>query len=206
MARFLGKERTPPSLLCRGGKIDVGSRVLHGNRMDLPDCPHLPVPRAGMDWRVYQNHGDSRGAGFYGTCMEYGHALWHRRLPARALLCLDRAMGADVSHADAVVGSWPMPYAAMAWMMQEVPRDLFCGNPRVHFQHYADRMNEPRKEIRAWRAWACWALARQVRPELPGDPNHDVQFPSEREIGEGLSRVGLPGERELWQAVMTGRF
>ena len=159
-----------------------------------------------MDWQVFQRHRDERGGPFYATCLEYGQDLWQRRLPARAMLCLDRAMGADVSARDPVLGSWPMPYAAMAWIMREVPRELFCGNPRIHFQHYADRMNEPRKEIREWRAWACWALARQVRPELPGDPKHDVRFPSKEEIGTGLSAVGLPGECELWWAVMAGAF
>ncbi len=159
-----------------------------------------------MDWRIYQSHGDRRGPGFYGTCLEYGHYLWWIRQPARALLCLDRAMGADISMSDPVVGSWPMPYAAMAWIMREVPRDLFCGNPRVHFQHYADRMNEPRKELRQWRAWACWALAREVRPELPGDPNHDVREPELEEIASGLELCGLAGEKEQWNRVRGGEF
>lgn len=174
--------------------------------MSLPVCPHLPTPREGMDWRVYAPHGKVRGEGFYGTCLEYGHALWHRRLPARALLCLDRAMGADLSGGDPVVRSWPMPYAAMAWIMREVPRELFCGNPRVHFQHYADRMNPPRKELRQWRAWACWALARRVRPELPGDTKHLVKEPTENEIAVGLDHLGLPGETAQWQTVLAGRY
>lgn len=156
-----------------------------------------------MDYRIYAPYGDRREGGFYGAALEYGHYLWHQRLPARAILCLDRAMGADVSAADPVLGSWPMPYAAMAWILREVPRDLFCGNPRVHFQHYADRMNEPRKTLRAWRAWACWALTRRVRPELPGDPRHDVREPSEAEIGDALEQHGLPGERRLWERVMA---
>lgn len=159
-----------------------------------------------MDWRVYRKHGRDRGGAFYATCLEYGQCLWQQQLPARTLLCLDRAMGAEVSPADAVVGSWPMPYAAMAWIMREVPRDLFCGNPRVHFQHYADRMNEPRKEIRAWRAWACWALACEVRPELPGDPRHEVELPTLDAIGAELDRCGMPGEAGQWQAVLAGGF
>ncbi len=155
-----------------------------------------------MDYRVYSPLGASRGAAFYGTALEYGHYLWQQRLPARAILCLDRAMGADVSADDAVIGSWPMPYAAMAWILREVPPDIFCGNPRVHFQHYADRMNEPRRELRTWRAWACWALTRRVRPELPGDPRHEVREPSEKEIAASLTQHGLPGETQLWQSVL----
>ncbi len=112
-------------------------------------------------------------------------------------------MGADVTARDPVVGSWPMPYAAMAWIMREVPRELFCGNPRVHFQHYADRMNEPRKAVRAWRAWACWALACRVRPDLPGDPRHLVQEPTLADIGQGLRDHGLPDEAEHWQWLLA---
>lgn len=96
-----------------------------------------------------------------------------------------------------------MPYAAMAWIMREVPRDLFCGNPRVHFQHYADRMNAPRKELRRWRAWACWALACKVRPELPGDPKHDVIEPRLEDIKQGLHDEGLAGESEQWRTVFA---
>ncbi len=159
-----------------------------------------------MDYRIYAAYGEQRRGGFYGAALEYGHYLWHQQLPARAILCLDRAMGAEVSAADPVLGSWPMPYAAMAWILGEVPRDLFCGNPRVHFQHYADRMNEPRKSLRTWRAWACWALTRRLRPELPGDPRHDVREPGETEIGDALEQHGLPGERWLWERVLKGSF
>ncbi len=156
-----------------------------------------------MDYRVYVPHGSSRGAGFYGVALEYGHHLWQTGLPARAILCLDRAMGAEVGVDDAVLGSWPMPYAAMAWILREVPRDLFCGNPRVHFQHYADRMNEPRRALRTWRAWACWAITRRVRPELPADPRHAVREPTEAEIGAALEEHGYVGERALWEAVLV---
>jgi hypothetical protein len=159
-----------------------------------------------MDWRIYRPHGEARGPAFYATCLEYGHALWQRALPARALLCLDRAMGADLTVGDTVVHSWPMPYAAMAWIMHHVPRDLFCGNPRVHFQHYADRMNAPRRELRTTRAWACWALACAVRPDLPGDPKHAVELPSHEQITNGLEQRGLPGEALLWQQVLDGAF
>ncbi|MCC5023784.1 MAG: hypothetical protein J6386_13820 [Candidatus Synoicihabitans palmerolidicus] len=159
-----------------------------------------------MDWRVYEPYGASRGAGFYGTALEYGHYLWHRRLLARAILCLDRAMGVDLIGTEPVVGSWPIPYAGMAWLLREVPRELFCGNPRVHFQHYADRMNEPRKTLRQWRAWACWSITRQVRPELEGDSKHEVVEPTESEIAVGLAAHGLSGERERWERVRDGEF
>ena len=38
-----------------------------------------------------------RGEAFYRDCLEYGQALWQRGYAARSLLCLDRAMGAELS-------------------------------------------------------------------------------------------------------------
>ena len=137
----------------------------------LPPCPHLPPPREGLDWKLLAAHRDAhRGGEFYLDCLEYGHSLWIRGLAARAILCLDRAFGAELTGAEPVVAAWPMPYAALAWMLRFTPPERLVGNPRVHFQHYAGRMNEPRREQRRWRAWAGWALARAVFPALPGDP------------------------------------
>ena len=92
----------------------------------------------------------------------------------------------------------------MAWLMAHTPPELFLGNPRVHFQHYAGRMNAPRRAQRVWRAWACWALARAVRPGDPGDPRHAIREPSREEIAAGLAAHGLPGEARLWRAVLDG--
>lgn len=171
----------------------------------LPACPHLPTPRPGLDWQALHRFREAeRGAEFYHACLEYGQSLWQRRFAARALLCLDRAMGAELRGDEPVLREWPMPYAAMAWLIAQTPADLFLGNPRVHFQHYADRMNEPRRDQRRWRAWACWALARAVRPALPGDPRHRVAEPSLGEIGDGLRQHGHPGEVELWRSVLAG--
>ncbi|GAB1487884.1 hypothetical protein MASR2M8_03260 [Opitutaceae bacterium] len=155
-----------------------------------------------MDWRAFNDHGEERGAAFYGTALEYGQFLWMRGRVARAILCLDRAMGTDLNGDDAVQTSWPMPYAAMAWFMAHTPEGVFTGNPRVHFQHYADRMNQPRREQRQARAWACWALARRVRPDLPGDPKHQVVEPTEDMIASALQRHGLPEEAAEWQRVL----
>ncbi len=169
----------------------------------LPLCPHLPPPPAdGLDHRHLSRHGEGRDGGFYLGCLEYGHALWQRGLAARAVLCLDRAMGADLRGDEPELRAWPMPYAAMAWFLAHTPPEIFIGNPRVHFQHYADRMNEPRRDQRAARAWACWALTRRLRPEWPADPRHRVVEPEESRIAEWLDRHGLPGERALWEAVL----
>jgi hypothetical protein len=161
------------------------------------------VPRSGLDWQtLHAFRASERGVDFYLACLEYGHALWRRRLAARALLCLDRAMGADLRGDEPELHAHPLPYAAMAWIMAHTPADVFCGNPRVHFQHYADRMNEPRREQRRWRAWGCWALARVVRPEWPGDPRHRVTEPSVDDIAAALRQHGHAGEVALWQAAL----
>ncbi len=170
----------------------------------LPPCPYLPTPPAGLDHRHLSRHGEARDAAFYLSCLEYGHALWQRGLAARAVLCLDRALGADLRGDEAEVRAWPQPYAAMAWFLVHTPPEVFIGNPRVHFQHYADRMNEPRRAQRAARAWACWALARRLRPEWPADPKHDVVEPTEADIATALERDGLPGEIVLWSSTLAG--
>lgn len=170
----------------------------------LPPCPHLPPALAGLDWRLLHSHrGEARGADFYRACLEYGQSLWQRGLAARALLCLDRAMSADLRGDEPVLKEWPLPYAAMAWLLAATPPGVFLGNPRVHFQHYADRMNAPRREQRRWRAWACWALTRKVCPGLPGDVHHRVVEPEPGQIFTELGRHGLPGEADLWHAVLT---
>lgn len=157
-----------------------------------------------MDWRAFNGHGADRGAAFYGTALEYGHHLWMTGRVARAILCLNRAMRADLQGDEPVLGSWPMPYAAMAWILAHTPDGVFTGNPRVHFQHYADRMNPPRREQRQARAWACWALARRIRPDLPGDPRHRVEEPTEAQVATALQTAGLSGEGTVWQGVVNG--
>lgn len=171
---------------------------------NLPSCPQLPAPRSGLDWRTLHAFRDGqRGAEFYAACLEYAHALWERRLAARAILCLDRAFGAELREDEAVLDKWPLPYGALAWFLMHAPADVFLGNPRVHFQHYAGRMNAPRTEQRRWRAWACWAITRAIRPELPGDARHRIEEPGHAQIAAALAVHGHRGEAELWSAEMT---
>ncbi len=155
-----------------------------------------------MDAGALTAHGLARDAAFYLTSLTYAHYLWQHGYAARAILKLDRALGSDVRAGDAVLRQWPLPYAAMAWFLRHTPPGVFIGNPRVHFQHLADRMNEPRREQRRWRAWAGWGLARVVLPDLPPDPKHDVVEPSFALISEKLGLHGLPGEAQLWFDVL----
>ncbi len=169
----------------------------------LPPCPHLPPPRAGLDWRTLHVHReDVRGAEFYHDCLEYAHALWQRGLAARALLCLDRAFGADLRGDEPVLREWPSPYAALVWFLRHAPSANLVGNPRVHFQHYAGRLEGPRREARRARAWACWALTRVVLPELPGDMKHEVTEPTVEEIARQLGVHGWQREEAHWRAVL----
>ena len=144
-----------------------------------------------------------RDAKFYAAALEYGHSLWTRGFAARAILCLDRAFGAELRGDEAVLREWPLPYAATAWLIRHTPPEIFLGNPRVHFQHYADRMNEPRREQRRWRAWGCWAIARGVRPDLTNDPRHAVVEPTLETIGAELAIHGFAGEVAMWRAVLA---
>ena len=155
-----------------------------------------------MDAGALSAHGSARDAAFYVTALTYGHYLWQHGQAARAILKLDRALLADVRGDEPVLHRWPLPYAAMAWLLREAPRDVFIGNPRVHFQHLADRMNEPRREQRRWRTWACWALCRVVRPEFPADLRHIVHEPSRELVFARLLHHGIPGEAELWQSAI----
>ena len=151
-----------------------------------------------MDAGALTAHGQTRDGAFYLTALTYGQYLWQRGLVARAMLKLNRGFGADLQGGEPVLRRWPLPYAAMGWLLRHAPAEAFIGNPRVHFQHLADRMNEPRREQRRWRAWACWQLARVVRPEFPGDPAHAVAEPTKEEIFTALRRYGHPHEAEEW--------
>lgn len=147
-------------------------------------------------------HGSNRGPAFYLTALEYAQYLWQQGRPARAILCFDRAFGAELQDDEAVLTQWPLPYAALAWLLAHTPPGVFLGNPCVHFQHLAARMNAPRRELRRWRAWACWAISRRVLPHLPGDPKHQIVEPTPAVIAEKLSTHSLPCEPVLWRHVL----
>jgi len=155
-----------------------------------------------MDASALTTHGENRGAAFYLTALTYAQHLWQRGLVARAMLKLDRALLADLRGDEPALAQFPLPYEAMAWVLRHAPPASFIGNPRVHFQHLADRMNEPRREQRRWRTWACWAIARTVRPEFSGDPRHVVEEPSLETITARLETNGIPGEAVLWRSAL----
>lgn len=156
-----------------------------------------------MDASALTAHGDDRDADFYITALTYAQYLWQRGLAARAILKLDRALLSDLRGHEEELRQWPWPYEAMAWFLRHTPADVFIGNPRVHFQHLADRMNEPRREQRRWRTWACWAITRVVRPEFPADPKHSVNEPTTEIIAQKLRENGLPEESDFWLGALA---
>jgi hypothetical protein len=156
-----------------------------------------------LSWRDLAEFREDGGAELYLLCLEYGQQLWLDGLPARALLAVDRALYCDVAASAEVLQAYPLPYAAIRWLVSQ-PSDAFTGNARVHYQHLADRVRGERADIKKWRAWAAWALVRQARPELPNDPKHIVLEPSYAEISAGLIAYGVTGENAVWQAALAG--
>lgn len=169
----------------------------------LPPCPHLPEATSPMDYRALRRFGADRGAGFYEAALTYGQYLWQRGLSARAILCLDRALFAELRGEEAVLKQWPLPYRALRWMLEaERGEEAFLGNPRVSYQHLAGRVRGERAAVKRWRAWACWHVTRAALPALPGDPRHAVTEPSEEEVAAGLAAYGIPGEADMWAAAL----
>ncbi len=151
-----------------------------------------------------------RGPEFYETALNYAASLWLQGLPARCLLLLNRALGADLKGDEEVLQRWPLPYAAVRWTLENRPDEEahFLGNPRRHYQHLATRMVPPRKIQRTWRAWACWYLSREILPEeaFPADTlqirNEGVVEPSRASIAKRLDEHGIGDERALWESVV----
>lgn len=171
----------------------------------LATCPFLPSAEEAQTAAAMRRFGKDRGPAFYEAALKCGQSLWRQGLPAQAMLQINRAFGADVSPGDPVLKAYPLPYAAMAWVMCERTEEQFIGNPRRHFQHLATRMVEPRKELRTWRAWACWWMSRLVFPDYPADEeqiaNEGIAEPTVEQISEQLQTLGHPGEVDIWQTV-----
>jgi hypothetical protein len=133
--------------------------------------------------------------------LSYAQSLWLEGFPAKSLLLITRALGADVRAGDPVLADWPLPYAAAAWVMRERRGTQFIGNPRRHYQHLATRMVEPRKELRTWRAWACWLLANRAFPDFPSDDlqiaREKLVLPRREEVLAWIDALGHPGEAAL---------
>lgn len=139
---------------------------------------------------------------FYFKALQYGHYLWRHGHAGRAILAVTRALYADIHPNTPVLGDWPLPYAALHWIVANHPGDDFPGNPRISFQHQATRLRGPRQEIRRARAWAVWALVRHAKPTLSGDRCDPVTEPTLEQIHGMLELRGHPGEADRWRSTI----
>lgn len=153
-----------------------------------------------MNWRCINSLKSSQDVGaFYLSTLKYANYLWQNATPARAILALNRGIYAQLIGSEPEYQQWPMPYAALRWLIEQGGKDeRFLGNPRISYQHQADRLRGARLEIRKARAWACWAVARAAIPELEADPLHQVEEPTVEAIAKSLLQHGLPGEGDVW--------
>jgi len=168
-----------------------------------PICPYLPRAEARMSHRCLTELREAPREDFYLTALKYGHYLWRQGHAGRALLALTRALYADLSEEAAVLKSWPLPYAAIQWMVQTHPSDDFPGNPRISFQHQATRIRGARRELRQARAWAVWYLICQAKPSLPGDAEQGIVEPSPDLIAEALNHWGHRNEWQLVDSIVS---
>jgi hypothetical protein len=143
---------------------------------------------------------------FYFKSLQYGHYLWKRGRAGRSILAVTRALYADLPETVDVLEKWPLPYAAIYWLVAKHPTDDFPGSPRVSFQHQAARIEGARKELRRARAWAVWSLICDAKPTLSGDSTQGIEEPERVSIGQALDRWGHRNERAIWRAALTGGF
>ena len=157
-----------------------------------------------MSWRDLEAARARGEAEHYLACLAYGQRLWTEGLAARALLAVDRGLFCAVPSGHPALVAHPPPYAAIRWMVTQDIGGDFIGNPRVHYQHLADRVRGGREHRVRWRAWAAWAVVRSARPDWPADPRHAVTEPGEAAIAEGLREHGSEGEAGTWRAALLG--
>ncbi|MFP4156921.1 MAG: hypothetical protein ACLFU4_04820 [Opitutales bacterium] len=165
-----------------------------------PPCPHLPPVDQPMNHCCLTGLPRNSPA-FYLAAQRYGNFLWQRGHAGRAILALTRSLYTDLAPDDPIYPKWPLPYAALGWILLRHPRDDFPGNPRISFQHQATRLRGPNADCHRARAWAVWALVRRSKPQLPGDARDPVPEPTPDEIEQGLEAHGHPGEAKLWRKI-----
>ncbi len=153
----------------------------------MTPCPYLPMDGVGK----LRRHGLGRGVDFYWDSLCFAQGHWVEGKPAQAILQLNKAFSAELRGDEDVLEDWPMPFAALEWMLDRAADGScgFLGNPVRHFQHLATRMRGEGKELRRQRAWACFWIARKMlegRGEFPLD-------------GKQLVREGIfiPGGRRM---------
>ncbi len=166
-------------------------------------CPHLPEADLSLTHRcLTELDARAQPAEFYLTALHYGHTLWQKGHAGRAILAITRALYANVPAHDPILKVWPLPYAALAWILANHTSDHFPGNPRISFQHQATRLRGERQKIRSARAWAVWALICKTRPSLPADHAQAFTAPTIEAIYQRLQQNGHTNEAKRWMHVL----
>lgn len=148
--------------------------------------PFLPKISEILGPEHTRQHRKECGELFYQACLELSQSLWNQGKPAQAILQLNKA---------AMVLDQPAPYGALCWYLNNLPEDLFVGNPVRHFQHLASRMSGGNAIARSWRAWACFHLAEEILPAAQFPRDHEqidqegLVIPTPEETLKKLSSV-----------------
>lgn len=167
-------------------------------------CPFLPVAAAAMSFRdlqIARMHGPESA---YRVNLQYAQWLWQHGLPARAILAMDKALFLCLSMSHPAVQANPLPYAALVWIVRNAKVDQFLGNPRIHYQHMADRVRGCKACQKAIRAWACWHLVCHWRPDLPADEQHAFSAPDWPATCASVAEFFGEAEGKCLEAMLEG--
>ncbi len=181
----------------------IRKRQNSGEMNTPPICPYLPQPNVHMTHRCLTDLKDADRERFYYTALKYGHTLWQKGHAGRSILAITRALYADLAEDAAILQQWPLPYAALQWIVANHDSDDFPGNPRISFQHQATRLRGERQALRRARAWAVWVLICKARPALIGDPTQGIEEPNLQVIETQLRSYGHSNEVAVWQSALT---
>ena len=167
-----------------------------------PICPFLPEPDEAMNHMCLTEVKKSDQGRYYYTALKYGNYLWREGHAGRAILAITKALYTDLPYTHPIYTDWPLPYAALHWLVATHDSDDFPGNPRISFQHQATRMKPEHSDIKRTRAWAVWALVCEAKPSLPGDISVPIEEPTLSEIEALLKQHGQPNEAETWKKAL----
>jgi hypothetical protein len=171
----------------------------------LTPIPHLPQLEPQEIYRASDLSPSLRHTpeAFYLRALQCAQSLWIQGLPAQAILMLNKALSLAPIHLP-IMDQFPYPYAALTYLMENCPTDVFMGNPRRHWQHLATRMSGDFSQLRIARAWACWAIACKILPEKTFPADHqqlikeNITEPSFISIHRSLQQQATLQEVQTW--------
>lgn len=170
------------------------------HKADRDSCPLLPTADVVIRPHDISDVKKRGGLNAYLAALTCAQSLWLQALPAQALLQLNHAMSHDFGEENLPM---PMPYQALAWIMERRHEEDFLGNPVRHFQHLASRMSGPNKDLRVARAWVCFHLAERVLPseKFPRDQRQiekeELQIPEVNTLFQELMKLVSTDEIKL---------